>query len=377
MSVSYYNYRKLHSFLQPEVSRELEHLFSLDSDDDFHSYLQKGEKQLSKAFPGMHCVGLSSGTTALQFALTGLGIKRGDEVITVPNTYIATLHAIANTGAKPVLVDADNETLLMDTHCIDEKISPQTRAILPVHLFGQMADMEAIAKIARNSSLKTVEDAAQAHGAKYRGESPGSKSNAACYSLFMNKSFGGIGNGGMLTTTYRDICKKARILRDADANDPLLLQSHRTPANLDWFHLAFLKAKMPYLKKWCERRREIAKIYQEGISSLPLRLTGTDKRAYHVYRDFAVRTPFRTALRLFLKAKGVQTVVHYSIPAHLTKVYRHLGYSKGSFPVAEDASRTILSLPINPFLSDEEVFYTISSIRQFFRLFGKRFPSKK
>ncbi len=367
MIVSFNNYKRQNKFLETDIRNELGKVLSLDSDPDLFSYQYKNEKKIGRILGRGHAIGLSSGTAALQFSLACLGIGKGDEVITVPNTYIATLLSISNTGAKPVLVDVNDNTMLIDNEKIEDSITDKTRAIMPVHLYGQMADMKKINKIAEKHNLFTVEDACQAHIARYNGKLPGTYSDSACYSFFPNKGLGGISNGGMAILKNRGLSKKIETLRNPTSNDPLLLKSLRTPAYLDWVQIAFIKCRMRYLSDWTERRREIAKIFSEELEGLPLMLPGIDKKTYHVFRNFVIRTDRRDKLRKFLGKKNIETGVHYPTPVHLTNTYKDLGYRNGDFPVSEKASESVLSIPVNPFLSEDEVQHVISSIKKFFR----------
>lgn len=367
MEVGYHDYGRINHILKDDLMNELSHLLSIDSDKGLYAYAAKNEKAIGKKLGGGFCIGTNSGTTALQLSLAALGIGKGDEVITMPNTYIATLLAISNTGAKPILVDIAEETMLMDINDIEDKISEKTKAILPVHLYGQMCNMEKIGKISKKHGLKVVEDACHAHLARYSGNPPGAFSDAACYSFFPNKNLGGLGGGGMAITRNWIMSRKIRILRDEASNNPLVLKSLRTPALLDWSQIAFIKARMKYSPEWTERRREIAETYHEKLEGLPLELPCTDKKAYHVYRDFVIRVKNRDKLRKYLKRNGIETEVHYPLPVHLTKTYSYLGYKKGSLPISERTCETAVSLPISPLLSDDEAMHVIQMTRKFFR----------
>lgn len=366
MEVSYYNYKRMNEFLRSDIRTELEILLSLDTDSDLFKYQYKNEKKIGKILGRGYSIGTSCGTAALQFSLASLGIGEKDEVITVPS-YIATMLSISDTGAKPVLVDIKQDTMLIDTDQICNAITKNTKAIIPVHLYGQMADMEEIKKIAKEYGLYVVEDACQAHLARFKGKLPGSMSDSACYSLFLNKNLGGISNGGMIITQDRRIFKNVETLRNTTSNKPLLLKSRRTPAYLDWIQIVFIRCKIKYLKEWIETRRRFAGIYYEELSDLPLILPIEGKKAYHTYRDFAVRTEKRTKLKRYLKRKGIQTVIHYPEAYHLSKTYEYLGYKKGDFLVSEESFSQVLSLPINPFLSEEEVYHVIKMVKSFFK----------
>lgn len=367
MKVSYHNYSRMHEFLRSSIRDELEVLLSLDSDAELFEYQSRTEKLLGRMLGKGYAVGLSSGTAALQLCLTGLGVGLGDEILTVPLTYVATILAVSNSGTRPVFVDVCDDTMLMDASDIEHRLTKNSRAVLPVHLFGQMVDMSAMVRIGRSHGLDVIEDACQAHGAEFHGHPPGSFSAAACYSFFINKGLGGIGNGGMVLTKRRSLAHKLAVLRNPEADDPLVLRSRRTPAYLDFVQLAFLKAKMRHFHGWIERKREIAHRYNEAFAGLPLKLPVEQKHAFHTYRDYAVRADKRNSLQRFLAHRGVDAVVHYATPVHLTRTYRHLGYKQGDFPIAENVCRTVLSLPINSFLRDEEIDNVIACVRSFFR----------
>ncbi|MBI2134866.1 DegT/DnrJ/EryC1/StrS family aminotransferase [Candidatus Woesearchaeota archaeon] len=367
MGVSYNNYKRMNEFLRQDIKKELEILLSLDNDYALFKYQYENEKQIGKMLGSGYSVGTSSGTAALQFCLVGLGIGENDEVITVPHTYIATLLPISNTGAIPVLADVLGDTMLIDPDKIEERITEKTKAIMPVHLYGQMANMDKIRKIGERHNLMVIEDAAQAHLGRYGGKLPGNKSHAACYSFYLNKVLGGISNGGIVITKSRKLQDKIRILRNPESNDPLVLKSLRTPAYLDWEQIAFIKCKIKHLREWLERRREIAKMYNEELAHLPIILPKEDKKAYHVYRDFVIRANKRDKLVKYLSRKGIETNIHYEQPVHLSLTYKYLGYKKGDFPVSESICQQAISLPVNPFLANDEIFYTIRKIKDFFK----------
>lgn len=366
MKVSYYNYKRMHEFLREDIKKELETLLSLDDDPEIFYYMYKNEKKVGKALGRGYFRGTSSGTAAMQFSLLALGIGKDDEVITTPS-HIATMLAISNIGAKPVLVDIRQDTMLMDINQIDDAITKKTKAVIPVHLYGQMVDMDKLSRITKRHGLFVVEDAAQAHLARHRGKLPGSKSNCACYSLGLNKSLGGISNGGMVVTKSRKIYNDIEKLRNNSSNSPLLLRSKRTPGYLDWMQIAFLLCKIKYIESWTSRGREIAKIYLDGLSGLPITLPVEDKEAYHVYRDFAIRTEKRDKLQKYLRRKGVQTAIHYPQACHLSGAYAGFGYKKGDFPVAEESFSRVISLPANPFVTDEEADYVIKMVKKFLK----------
>lgn len=367
MHVSYDNYRRMHEFLRDEIRKELGHLLALDSDEELFCYQRKNEGAIGRYLGRGYAVGFCSGTSALQLSLAALGIGKGDEVVTSSNTYVSTLLAIAGTGARPVLADSDPHTMLAD---IDEMLScirESTKAIVPVHLYGQMMDTARIRKMAKNSGIFLVEDACQAHLAKFNGSVPGKHSEVACYSFFPSKNIGGIANGGMAITKSRALMRRLRALRNPMSGSRLLLRSGRTPAYLDWMQIAFIKCKLKYAKDWTMRRREIAQRYFESLGGLDLEMPGVRKEAHHVFRNFVVRTSRRNRFRKYLFSRGVETRIHYQNPPYLNQTFSFLGYKKGSFPVTERLCNEALSLPIHPLLADNEVEYVIACCKDFFR----------
>ncbi|MDP2907445.1 MAG: DegT/DnrJ/EryC1/StrS family aminotransferase, partial [Nanoarchaeota archaeon] len=230
----------------------------------------------------------------------------------------------------------------------------------------QMCDMEAIKKISKKYGLKIIEDAAQAHGATYKGKKPGHYSDAACFSFYHTKNLGGYGNGGMVITQKKEVMKKIRMLRNPESNTLFLLNSKRTPTYLDTIQIAFLKIKLKYLDSWIKKRREIAEKYKNFINRKDIILPKEDSHGFHTYRDFPILTKKRNMLKYYFLAKGIETRIHYPLPIHLTKTYNHLGYKKNDFPITENICKTVLSLPIHPFLKEEEINYINKNLNNFF-----------
>ena len=345
--------------------RELFKIMKFENDYEFWLYVSKFEKMFAKYSSVKYALGTHSGTAALQLSLIACGIGDRDEVITVPNTYIATALAISNVGARPVFVDIDEETYNIDINKIEEAITDKTKAIIPVHLYGNPAEMKRIMRLAKKYNLKVIEDACQAHGAEYSGKKVGSIGDAGCFSFFTSKNLSCLGNGGMIATDSRKISEMIRILRDPEANSPHLLLSKRTPCYLDAIQVAFLKPKLKYLDKWNELRRRKAKIYSELLSDTDIITPVETKKAKHVYFTYVIRTKRRDKLRRFLHRKGIETWIEYETPIHLTKTFKYLGYKKGDFPVTERVSQEILSLPISPFLKDEEIVKICKTIKNY------------
>ena len=365
--ISFNNYDRQHLEIRENVNSELNKILNFRSDYEFWFYERKFEKDFAKYCRKKFGIGVASGTAALQLALIAYGIKSGDEVITVPYTFIATSLAISNVGAKPVFVDIDTKTYTIDISKIEDVITKKTKAILPVHLYGHPCKIDEIIKMAKKYELKIIEDCAQAYGSEYKNEKV-PFSSTGCFSFHISKILGGFGNGGIIVTDCKEIDKKVRILKDPEANEEFLRESRRTPCELDAIQIAFLKAKLPSLAKWIEKKREIAHIYNEELEGTKIITPIEDKNVKHSYFRYVIRSNKRNALQRFLFRKGVETRVDYDLPIYLTKTFKYLGYRKGDFPVAEKCSNEVLSLPINPFLKEGE----ISKIIRLVKLFDKR-----
>jgi dTDP-4-amino-4,6-dideoxygalactose transaminase len=312
-----------------------------------------------------HAIGVNSGTSALHLALLALGIGPGDEVITVPFTFVASVAAVMYTGATPVLVDVRADSLTMDPALLEAAITPRTKAIMPVHIYGQAADMDPILEVAARHHLPVVEDAAQAHGARDRGRRCGSIGTIGCFSFYPGKNLGALGEGGAVTTDVDAVADRIRLLRDWGAahkyDHTVLGYNYR----LDALQAALLSVKLSHLEEWNQARRVHADLYRDALESVVGDVQPVAERAdaMHVYHVFAVRSPRREALRGQLSARGISTGVHYPIPVHLQEGYR-LGYGEGSFPVAEKAAKEVLSLPIHAELPPAHRQRVIDAIRE-------------
>jgi len=314
-----------------------------------------------------YAVGVANGTDALRLALLSCGIGRGNEVITVPNTFIATTEAISQTGAKVVFVDVNLSTYNIEVSRIEGAINERTRAIVPVHLFGQPADMDPIMEIARKYNLEVVEDACQAHGAEYKGKKVGSIGDAGCFSFYPSKNLGAFGDGGMVITHGNKIAAKIEILRD---HGQLRKYQHMVEgynSRLDEIQAAILRVKLRRLDGWNKLRRKNASIYNEFLEDVDEAVTPSEAEyAKHVYHLYVIRTRRRDELQEWLKSKGIGAGLHYPIPLHLQKAYENLGHKEGDFPVAEECAKQILSLPMFPELTREEIEKVVSEIKTFF-----------
>ncbi len=311
-----------------------------------------------------HAVGVSSGTRALELTLRGLGIGAGDEVITSANTFIATAAAITAAGARPVLADVQESTGNLDPSRIEDLVTSNTRAIIPVHLYGRPVAMQDIHDVARRHTLTVIEDAAQAHGAKYRGARVGSLGMAGCFSFYPTKNLGAFGDAGVVTTNDDEVARRIRLLRDHGRVSKYEHDVVGYTARLDTLQAAVLRVQAEKLDEWNARRREVARCYRELLPAGVV-WTKDDPRDECVYHLFVVRTPKRDELRAHLDAQGIATGIHYPIPVHLQRAYRQLGYSVGDFPITERLTHEIVSLPMHPFLTRADVEYVSSTISAF------------
>ena len=312
------------------------------------------EAEYSKYVGAAHGVAVNTGTSALHVALLAAGVGPGDEVITVPFTFVATVAAIGYTGAKPVFVDIDPQSFTMDPAALEAAITPRTKAIIPVHLYGQPADLDPIVAIARTHGLVVIEDACQAHGAEYKGRRVGSIGDIACYSFYPGKNLGACGEGGMAVTSHAKYAETMKMLRDWG-------QSKRYHHTLRGFNYrmeglqgAILRVKLRHLDAWTDARRSRAAEYARLLGSdiaRPLEMP----YARHVYHVYAIRTADRAEMQRSLQSHGVQTNIHYPIPVHLQEAWRDLGHVAGDFPHSEKAANEVLSLPMYPELSNSQV----------------------
>jgi Predicted pyridoxal phosphate-dependent enzyme apparently involved in regulation of cell wall biogenesis len=355
-------YASIRQELDPEVLRVL----------GSGSYVQGEEGRLFEqefaAYSGAsHAVAVNSGTSALHLALLAAGIGPGDEVITVAHTFVATVAAILYAGAVPILVDIDPETYAIDVERIEAAITPRTRAIVPVHLYGQPADMDAILEIARRRGLTVIEDAAQAHGARYKDRPVGGIGDLTCFSFYPSKNLGAHGEGGAVTTNRDDYDRTLRMLRDwgCERKYHHLLRGYNY--RLDEIQATILRVKLRHLDNWNQARRDHAAAYASALLNTDLVAPREMPWAFHVYYVYAVRSEARDELQRWLKARGVETGIHYPIPVHMQQAYSDLGYRRGDFPHSELAAEQVLSLPLYPELLPAQRQQAISAIHEFAR----------
>jgi dTDP-4-amino-4,6-dideoxygalactose transaminase len=326
--------------------------------------VEKFEKAFAAYCGVAHCVAVTNGTAAIQLALQGLGVGLGDEVITVAHTFIATAEAINATGARPVFVDIDPVSYTMDPAMLEMAITPRTKAIIPVHLYGQPADMDAINAIASRHNLLVIEDSCQAHGAKYKGRRAGSLGNAACFSFYPSKNLGACGEGGAVTTNDPELAKKLRMLRD---HGSVKKYEHDFPAynlRLEGIQGGVLAVKLPHLDGWNENRRVLAKRYNELFAGSKVAVPQQMRYAEHVYHLYIIVVEDREALRRALTEHGIENGLHYPVPLHLQKAYADLGYKKGDFPVSEHVASNHVSLPMYAELPLEHVEHVAKTVRE-------------
>lgn len=326
-------------------------------------------KQFEEAFGGFceceSAIGVSSGTSALWLALLGLGVGSGDEVITVPNTFIATVEAISFCGATPVFVDIDEETHTMDPNLLEAAITPKTKAVIPVHLYGQMADMDPIMDIAKRHNLAVIEDSAQAHGAEYRGRRAGSIGDAGCFSFYPGKNLGAYGEAGAIVTSDEELAKKIRMLQDHGQSRKYHHDVIGWNGRMDGFQGAILNVKLKHIDGWNDARRKNANLYHKLLSDLDgVILPREADYAKHIYHVFSVRVKGRDRLMETLSEKNIHCGIHYPIPVHLTKAYEFLGLKKGSYPVAEEIAGELISLPMFPELDQDQINYVVLQMKQ-------------
>jgi dTDP-4-amino-4,6-dideoxygalactose transaminase len=309
-------------------------------------------------------IGLNTGTSALHLSLLAAGIGPGDEVITVPFTFVATVAAIRYAGAKPVFVDIEPRSFTMDPKRIEAAITPKTKAIIPVHLYGQPADLDPIVAVAKKNKLVVIEDACQGHDSEYKGRRVGSIGELGCFSFYPGKNLGADGEGGAVVTNNEDYARKIRMYRDWGQERKYEHVVEGFNYRMDGIQGAILRVKLRHLKKWTEGRRANAARYNKLLGDAPVGVPEEMSHGRHVYHIYAIRTRDRSALQAALTDKQVQTAIHYPYPVHLLEAHRDLGYKAGQFPHSESAAREVLSLPMFPELTEEQVETVAKAVRE-------------
>lgn len=365
MNVPFATFKPMHNEIIEELNSAYEKV--LDKSNFIQgNECKKFEEEFAEYCGVKYCVGVATGLDALFLILKAMNVGIGDEVIIPSNTYIATALAVSYTGAKPVFVEPEIETFNINPSRIEEKITSNTKALIAVHLQGRTADMDAINAIAKKHNLKVIEDAAQAHGAKYKGKKAGSLGDAAGFSFYPGKNLGALGDGGCVTTNNKELADKVRALGNYGSDYKYHHIYKGVNSRLDEIQAAFLRVKLSNLDKWNEDRRVTAKKYFEGIKNplikLPLKSTDEFEHIYHV---FVIRCDKRDELEKYLNDNGIGTVKHYPIPMHEQECYKDLEIKHGELPIAEEISRTVLSIPMYYGMTDEEINYVIYMINKF------------
>lgn len=362
MLIKFGDLSRMHEEIRGEIDlaikRVIDNSYYIDG-----PYLKKFEEEFAKYCGTKYCVGLSNGLDGLRLSLMALGIGEGDEVIIPSHTYIATALAVSSCGASPIFIESSPETFNIDPKKIEEKITSKTKAILVVHLYGQCCDMDSIMEIAHKHNLKVIEDAAQAHGAIYKGRKSGALGDIAEFSFYPGKNLGCLGDGGCITTNDEKLASKIRMLRNYGSSRKYVHDVKGVNARLDELQASVLLAKLPYLDKWNKRRMEIATKYLEGISNPKVKLPQVSKGCIHVWHQFVIRVENRENFQKYLENKGIMTMVHYPIAIHKQKAYKE--YNNESLPIAEMLAEEVVSIPMYYGLSDEEIYYIIKVINNY------------
>lgn len=333
--------------------------------------LKRFEEEFAAYLGARYAVGVGSGTDALTLALRAAGVQDNDEVVTVPNTAIPTVSAIRDANAVPLFVDIDPESFTMDPALLEEllkkraKEGKSVKAIVPVHLYGQAADMDPIMDLAKEYGLVVIEDACQAHGAKYKDKTVGTIGSVGAFSFYPSKNLGAYGDGGMVVCDDEEIFEKLKLLRNYGQSDRYHSVIEGTNSRLDELQAAVLSVKLKYLDEWTKRRRELAALYDKLLDREKVQIPVEADYSRGVYHLYVIRHPRRDSLQKYLSEKGVSTLIHYPIPLHLQEAYLRLGHAPGAFPIAELAAGVILSLPIYPELSEAQVEEVASLVNAF------------
>lgn len=352
--------------IKPEIHAAIEHVL-----EQAHFVLGQEVEEFEQLFAQYtqtsHAIAVNTGTSALHLALLAIGVEAGDEVITTPFTFIATASAIDYIGAKPVFVDIDLTTCTIEPNLLEAAITPRTKAIVPVHIFGQPANMNEIMQIARRHGLRVVEDAAQAHGAEYHGWRIGGIGDVGCFSFYPGKNLGAYGEGGAVTTNDPETARRIRMLRDWGAEQKYHHVLKGYNYRMDGIQGAILGVKMNYIEEWTEQRRRLAARYDTLLcDAFCVPQPASDRR--HVYHVYAIRHQQRDQLQRFLAERDIQTGIHYPIPVHLQTCFSALGYKEGDFPQTEQAAKEVLSLPLFPEMTDEQQDQVVAALLEWHSL---------
>lgn len=364
--IPFVNLRKQYRHIKKDIDRAIRAVLT-EGQFVLGKNVEKFEKEFARYCGAKYAVGVASGTEALEMALRVLGVGQGDEVITAPNSAVATAMAILATGAKPVFIDIEPDSYNINPDLIEKKISKKTKVILPVHLFGSPAKINKILVIAKKHKLEVIEDACQAHGAKYQGKKVGTFGRIGCFSFYQTKNLGAYGDGGMVVTNDDKIYKLLLKLRNYGWNKRRESVSFGINSRLDELQAAILRAKLPYLDKWNKKRRVLAKLYHQLLKNTPLQLPQETENGFHVYHLYVAQSPLRNQLMKFLEKKGIVTMIHYPILIPHQHYFKKLGYKKGDYSVTEKINPRIISLPLYPEMEKKDVREVCRAILKFFK----------
>jgi len=364
VKVPFLDVRNTYLELKPELDQAVAR--ALDSGwYIFGEEVAQFEKSFAEYTGARHAVGLGNGLDALRISLMAMGVSEGDEVIVPSNTYIATWLAVTQCGARPVPVEPDVDTLNIDPQRIEQAMTGKTKVILPVHLYGQPAAMGPILELARQKGVRVLEDGAQAHGARYRGEPIGAHGDAVAWSFYPGKNLGGFGDGGGVTTNDAELAERIRMIANYGSKVKYVNEVCGVNSRLDPIHAAVMGVKLPFLDEWNARRGEIAAYYRQHLPDSVVRLPAVQPDCTSSWHLFPVFSPRRDALQARLKEAGIETLIHYPIPPHRQQAYQYLDFEKGAFPIAEALAETELSLPIGPHMTLEQAAYVCEVITGF------------
>ncbi|MBZ5526350.1 MAG: DegT/DnrJ/EryC1/StrS family aminotransferase [Acidobacteriia bacterium] len=361
MNVPYFDLKMQYASLRQEILDALDRVCQ-NASFILGEEVSLFEREFASFCETKHCVAMNTGTSALHIALLASGVAPGDEVITSPNTFIATAEAISYTGAKPVFVDIDPATANLDPRAVEAALTPRTRAIVPVHLYGLPADLDSLLAIADRHKLVLIEDACQAHGARYRGKRIGGFGKAAAFSFYPGKNLGAYGEGGALTTNDDSIAAAARILRDHGQVTRYYHDFVGFNYRMDGFQGAVLRVKLRHLEAWNARRRELSALYRKLLAGSLVQFPQAAPHAESSHHLFVVYVENRDAVRAELEKRGVATAIHYPVPVHLQKAYAPLAHRPGSFPHTERACSRVFSMPLFPEMTNEQAQYAAQSL---------------
>jgi len=366
MQVPFVDLKAQYQIIKPDIDSAIQNVISSTA-FILGKAVSEFEEKFAKYCETRHCIGVNSGTSALTLALQTLGIGKGDEVITAANTFIATAEAISSVGAKPVFSDILEKDYNLDPAKLGKAITKRTKAIIPVHLYGQPADADPILEIAERKGIFVIEDACQAHGALYKKKKVGGLGILGCFSFYPGKNLGAYGEGGAITCNDDKLAQKIKMLRDHGSSNKYHHEFIGNNYRLEGIQGAILSVKLEHLDQWNDQRRKNADLYREFLQGTNIRLPEEAPYAKHVYHLFVVRVKEREKLIKFLQDQGISTGIHYPIPNHLQNAYSFLRYKRGSFPVTEGYMDEILSLPMFPELTEGQIKYTTENIKAFYK----------